>query len=203
MKPCSQDVTGAVVSLGGGALFVCGECLVNAGDGISTLPPYDAASVEEALCTRIVAGQDLDRQLAREITAASLNCIISGFGPHCVGSSIEDLFEDCNASCDKNPATAATRTTARCIKEFNCFNTGYETDAAGRCVGTTHCATRVFPLDVIFPTGTLCTVNQGQRKLGPPGSDDECSMANNTTCSIVPPNESQCRLRGVLIDSCP
>src|SRR6185295_20421814 len=134
-------------------------------------------------CTRVVAGQDRDRQLARELTAAALNCIISGFGSHCVGSSIEELFADCNAVCDKDVTTPAHRTATRCLKELNCFNTGYETDDLGRCVGNTHCATRNFPLSLIFPGGTLCTVNNGQPKLGPAGSEDECSTANNTTCT--------------------
>src|SRR5207249_12088001 len=65
-----------------------------------TLFPYTTlfrSSAEEALCVR-VRGQQA-RQLARQLTAAALNCVVSGKPADCLGSSISDLFARCNTGC--------------------------------------------------------------------------------------------------------
>ena len=180
-KACSQDITGAVIALAGGSISVCGECISNSNLG-ETLGPNDAASAEEALCVR-VQGQS-QRQLARQLTAAALNCIISASSSAtCAQTSVID-WATCNAVCQ---GTSTAKTVGECIDEIDAFNNG---------IGT-GCHDRDLPLDTIFPAGTRCTRN-GQLVQGPAGSNDECNRANDSACTIIQPNESRCAS-----DSCP
>jgi hypothetical protein len=176
-KPCSQDITGAVLAMVGGSISVCGECISNGNTGES-LSPNDAASAIEAMCVR-VQGQS-ERQLARQLTAAALNCIISsGSSATCANTSVID-WATCNAVCQ---GTSTAKTVGECIDEIDAFNNG---------VGT-GCHDRELPLDTIFPGGTRCAGQQG-----PAGSDDECSRATDSACTVIQPNETRCAS-----DSCP
>jgi len=174
-KACSQDITGAVIAMAGGSISVCGECISNATTG-ETAAPNNAASAVEALCVR-VQGQS-ERQLARQLTAAALNCIIStGSSETCANTSVID-WATCNAVCQ---GTSTAKTVGQCIDEIDAFNNG---------IGT-GCHDRDLPLDTIFPSGTRCTRSGGAFQ-GPAGSNDECNAANSSACTVIQPNESRC-----------
>ena len=83
-----------MIDLGGGSLQICGECIN------STVPINNAASAIEAMCVSPQGDQRL--QLVRQLTAGALNCIVSGGGADCSGTSVDQLFADCNAACIGN-----------------------------------------------------------------------------------------------------
>jgi hypothetical protein len=80
------------------------------------------------------------RQLARQLTAAALNCIISsGSSATCANTSVID-WATCNAVCQ---GTSTAKTVGECIEEIDAFNNGEGTG----------CHDRDLPLDTIFPNG--------------------------------------------------
>lgn len=130
-KECAQNVTQAVLDEGG-PLLICGELICN------TLED-DASSAVEAMCVN-VKGQE-ERQLARQLTAAGLNCIVTNGSALCDGVSIDEAFDNCNLMCDgdamNNPMGY---TVAGCIAEIDCFNNGgVFDDVTGYC-GTGTCS---------------------------------------------------------------
>jgi hypothetical protein len=67
-----------------------------------------------------VAG-DIRLQLARQLTAASLNCCASGAGSDCAGLGIwDEVFFFCNSYC----AEDVTEFTQVCIDALDCLNNG-------------------------------------------------------------------------------
>jgi len=127
-KACSQNITQEVLDMApGGFIPICGEDICN------TLVD-DASSAVEAICMR-VQGQ-ITRQLARQLTAARLNCIVSGEGGGpCDGISINDLFDACNAACAAGDVEVMVGPdTVNCIDAIDCFNNGGMFDnASGDC----------------------------------------------------------------------
>ncbi len=94
-------------------LNICGKTIGLNPEG-NAIPP-----VVEALCVRPNESSDL--QLARQLTAAALNCIMSGGGTTCEGTSIGTTFSACNAACnDPNQAGQISL----CIEQVDCFNNG-------------------------------------------------------------------------------
>jgi hypothetical protein len=180
-KACSQDITAAVIELAGGELSVCGECITNSNTG-ETLAPNDAASALETLCVKVQGQQE--RQLARQLLSAALNCVISGAGNTCGGTNVID-WATCNAVCQ---GTSSAFTVGQCISSIDAFNNG---------VGT-GCHDRSLPLDTIFPGGTRCTTPEGAPKQGSAGSSAECNAAKGTNCTGIQPGEASCTT-----DSCP
>jgi hypothetical protein len=178
-KACSQDITGAVIALAGGSLSVCGECISNTNTG-ETRAPNDAAGALEALCVKVQGQQE--RQLARQLLSAALNCVMSGVGNSCGGTNAID-WATCNAVCQ---GTSSAMTVGQCIDSMDSFNNG---------IGT-GCHDRNLPLDVIFPGGTRCTTNDGGAKQGPAGSSAECNSAKGTNCTVIQPNENSCTTDG-------
>jgi hypothetical protein len=71
-------------------LVICGEVVDN------TFVP-DNQSATEAICVSPSGEQRL--QLARHLTAAALNCVISGGGADCTGVSIGDDWATANGVC--------------------------------------------------------------------------------------------------------
>jgi hypothetical protein len=115
-KKNSMNITQALITAGGGSLPICGMMLTNTDVG-------DLYSALEALC--VSPRGDSTLQLMRQLTAMSLNCIISGGSADC-SDMMEDtagLFADCNARCD---GSMSTRTVGQCINEVDCFNNGGE-----------------------------------------------------------------------------
>ena len=97
----------------------CGECLNICGESVTNTVVQSPNSALEAICVS-VAG-DIRLQLARQLTAASLNCCVSGSGSNCVGLPIwEEVFGTCNAAC----AGGTTELTQICIDALDCLNNG-------------------------------------------------------------------------------
>jgi hypothetical protein len=98
-KRNSTNLTQLVINAAGGTLVICGEDVTN------TLVP-DNQSAIEAVCVSPQGEQKL--QLARQLTAAALNCVISGGGANCAGTSLESDWADANAACIANAADLST-----------------------------------------------------------------------------------------------
>ena len=92
-KPNSKNLTQAVIDAAGGTLVICGEDVTN------TLVE-DNQSAIEALCVSPSGQQRL--QLVRQLTAAALNCIISGGGADCAGTSLEEVWASADDACVSN-----------------------------------------------------------------------------------------------------
>lgn len=120
-KNNSQNVTQAVIDAAPAGLMVCGEMVDN-----TDLDRFGSAL--EATCLSVQGAQVL--QLARQLTAAALNCVISGSPMDCDGTSIAGLFSDCNAAC-------ATGTDpdeiAYCETAIDCWNNGGDLLPSGMC----------------------------------------------------------------------
>ena len=110
-KNRSTNITQAVIDEVGG-LNVCGITIDNTEAGNDT-------SALEAMCVAVKGVSE--RQLVRQLTAAALNCVMSGGDSDCVGGPIEDLFADCNNACQ---GFASDLSINECIGEIDCFNNG-------------------------------------------------------------------------------
>ena len=169
-KSSSQNITQQVIDAAGGSISVCGKTLTNTALN-------DAASAEEALCVKVQGVQVL--QLASQLTAAALNCVISGTSTSCAGTAIADQFNACNAAC------AAGRTTATvggnsvdCIGAIDCANNGGTFDLASGTCGSSGFNCHNQP---------LCNGNDPAlcfEPPGPAGSTDNCNAARQNDCTI-------------------
>ncbi len=191
-KSACSDVTGAVIEMGGGSINICGECLTNAANG-HTPGAGDAASAVEAMCVA-VKGQQA-RQLARQLTAAALNCIISGGAADCSGTQNSDVFSLCNQGCavavgnSPDPLPEGFNM-GWCIAAIDCLNNGFGLPTEAGCGASTGCHDRALPWDMI-PRPANCN--------GPaPASSEKCQAAKDSGCGVLPFDESKCAS-----DSCP
>ncbi|HEY3123501.1 MAG TPA: hypothetical protein VGK70_05510 [Thermoanaerobaculia bacterium] len=210
-KACSQNITLAVLGAAGGSISVCGET-------IDDTDVDSADSAVEAICVPVKGQQT--RQLARQLTAARLNCIVSGeAGGPCNGISINDIFDACNTACAAGNVSATVASEeVSCIDAIDCFNNGGSFDpATGACsVGTCSdggaacgpdlpCATgECVPnadnchdtdfsdVDFALPNDSLPASNACSGKQGPAGSSEECKAAHKTPCTVIQPGEAQC-----------
>jgi hypothetical protein len=108
-----------------GKLNICGENIVNT-------QLNDAASALESMCVSPQGDQRL--QLVRQLTAASLNCILSTGSADCLGVDgpsnlkIEDVFAACNLACEAGitnaQATPPDGPVFSCIAALDCWNNG-------------------------------------------------------------------------------
>jgi hypothetical protein len=89
-KNGSQNITQQVIDAAPAGIMVCGETVDNTQLGLF-------GSALEAMCLHVSGEQVL--QLARHLTAAALNCLVSGSPIDCDGTSIADLFSHCNDVC--------------------------------------------------------------------------------------------------------
>ncbi len=138
-KACSQNITQAVLDAApGGFIPICGELICN------TLVD-DASSAVEAICVRVQGQQT--RQLARQLTAARLNCIVSGeTGGPCNGISINAIFDACNTACAAGNLTVMIGPDeVDCIDALDCFNNGGVFDNASGFCATGICSTNGEP----------------------------------------------------------
>jgi cysteine-rich repeat protein len=191
-KTRSQNVTEAVIDCADGNcadhtvndyLLICGEKIgnpdSNPADG--TTDWNDASSSTEALCVRVQGASIL--QLARQLTAGALNCIMSNGDEACASTpSYATVFATCNATCT-DPAATKAQITA-CIGELDCLNNGGTFDG-GLCTpgGPGNCHERLLnnnALDLHFEPP------------GPAGSSDACNAATDSKCTVVGPGEAQC-----------
>ena len=117
-KNASVNITQQVITDCGGCLSICGESVTNT-------DLQNASSAVEAICVSVAA--DIRLQLARQLTAASLNCCVSGAGSDCAGlpspneqPSWYEVFAFCNDAC----ADGITEDTQVCIDALDCLNNG-------------------------------------------------------------------------------
>jgi len=89
-KRKSTDLAQAVIDYAGGLIMVCGE-------PITTTDVPDVESSTEAIC--VAPSGEPKLQLARHLTAAALNCIVSGGGADCTGISIGPDWAAANDVC--------------------------------------------------------------------------------------------------------
>src|SRR5262249_41524577 len=126
----SQNITQAVIEAAGGSLTICGQCLNNTTVG-------DASSAQEAMCVSPRGDQTL--QLARQLTAAALNCVMRSPGPlplsgdPCAGMALDSVFRDCNENVCLGKSSALGLSVGDCISLIDCFNNGGQSDGT-RCV---------------------------------------------------------------------
>jgi hypothetical protein len=115
------NITQAVID-GAGGLDVCGF-------RITTTAVYPEAGWEEsaleAMCVSVKGVKQ--RQLIRQLTAAALNCEISGGAGDC-SQFHQDLISDCNVLCAANSDSSGMGV---CIDAIDDFNNGL--DAGGTC----------------------------------------------------------------------
>jgi hypothetical protein len=164
-------------------LLVCGQKIdspdTNPADG--TTDVNDAASSTEALCVPVQGDQIL--QLARQLTAAALNCVISGGGADCSGTPLyKEVFSNCNTLCASGSAGKDALTA--CISQLDCLNNGGSFDG-GVCSpgGTDNCHNQLLVND---------TLGLNFEPPGPAGSSDACNAAHDTPCTVVGPGQSLC-----------
>jgi hypothetical protein len=140
----------------------------------------NASSALEALCVKLGDGQRL--QLARQLAALSLNCIVSGLGVDCAGSAqLANVFASCDAACIDDTAIVAS-----CIERIECLNSGGPSKEA-ECRLFAGCESRALPPEVLIGNPSRCP------DPGPAGSGKECAAARKTRCTILPPGEALCR----------
>ena len=132
-KPNSQDITGAFLPV-----TVCGVVLTNTDVG-------NSCSAQESLCVSPRGDQRL--QLARQLTAARLNCNVEP-----CGTAILTLLDGCDQACIANDDATAI---GECIEDVDAFNNGTSPDALG-------CHDRDIP---------------GFQPPGPAGSPGDCNVA--------------------------
>lgn len=123
-KKGDTNITQAVLDAVNGA-WVCGQPIQLTSTG-------DQDSALEALCVSPKGDKKL--QLARQLTAAALNCVMSGGGAECDDVSIEAMFEACNDAC---LGLVPAPTIGECIDAIDCFNNGGVMLENGLCqIGT-------------------------------------------------------------------
>ena len=93
---------------------ICGET-VSVDLPASGIPP-----VVEAIC--VSPSGDSRLQLGRQLTAAALNCVLSGGGKDCTDTSIEPVFDSCNSMCAVSGQGEEQLNS--CIEKLDCFNNG-------------------------------------------------------------------------------
>jgi hypothetical protein len=191
-KNKSVNITEAVIDCADGNcadhtandfLLICGEKIdspdSNPADG--TTDVNDASSSTEAMCVPVKGAPIL--QLARQLTSAALNCLISGGGSDCAGTSIySTVFAECNATCASGTASKAELTA--CISELDCLNNG-GSFSNGLCTagGPGNCHDRILVNE---------TLGLNFEPPGPAGSSNACNAANGTACTVVGPGEAAC-----------
>jgi hypothetical protein len=143
----SEDIIGAILDRFNDAntpdLTICGNEISSSDEAI------------QAICAS--PKDNLELQLARQLMAAALNCIVTNssgdeacvalsdtLGVPCGGVSVEAVWNACNAECDNDgdvtvdvdldgdPLTDPVAVS--CIAALDCFNTGFVLDTAtGDC----------------------------------------------------------------------
>ena len=153
-KNRSTDLTQMVIDAAGGSLSICGTTIDNTNVG-------NAFSAVEAMCVSPEGDQRL--QLARQLTAMALNCVVSGGGADCSGTSVESLFQAANDACTNGVANLGDY-----IAPVDAFNNGVNSDCHERDLGESDLFDGVSPLP------------------GPAGSSNACNAANRNSITVLP-----------------
>jgi hypothetical protein len=117
----SQNITQAVIDAAPAGLMVCGQAIDN-----TSLDYFGSA--QEAMCVHPRSAQIL--QLARHLTAAALNCVVSGSPMDCEGTGIDELFTHCNDICVAGTDAAEIN---YCYTAVDCWNNGGRLLDNGMC----------------------------------------------------------------------
>lgn len=120
-KSRAMNITQAVIDAAPAGIVVCGETVDN------TSLMTDGSALE-AMCVH-PRGEQI-HQLARHLTAAALNCVMSGSGMDCDGTAIEGLFNSCNSVCMAGTDDQAIQD---CGLEIDCWNNGGTLLDTGMC----------------------------------------------------------------------
>jgi len=199
-KAGSTNITQAVITAGGGVLTVCGQ-------PISNTVLSDDDSAVEAICVNVSDGQRF--QLARQMTSASLNCVVSNGVPDCTSTPLYSaIFTRCNATC-ANAASSTADVTA-CVNQLDCLNNGGKMLANGYCQTGTCASNGTTPCKL----GTACSDTSACVALdnnchdqlminsalgfnfeppGPAGSSTECNSAIKNACKVIGSAQSKCQ----------
>ena len=167
--PRATNLTQTVIDYGG-PLSVCGTTIDNTDVG-------NVFSAVEAMCVRIEGV--LQRQLARQLTAMALNCIVSGGDAECAGTSVESLFADANVACEADESNSQL---GYYIDRVDCFNNGGHFDEdSGECLIDEESNCQMLELD------EATDIFDGVRSLpGPAGSPRACRDASGNGIKVVP-----------------
>jgi hypothetical protein len=159
------------------------------------------SSALEAICTRPRRFSEL--QLARQLTALALNCILSGFGPECSGHpDLGALVLDCDSVCQGGPGMHSV---TQCISEVDCINNGGSSDGFGGCFFGTcadgsacggdysmECAdgSSCRAIEDNCHERDLCPAADGDSEFcfqppGPAGSPKACNAARTSECTVL------------------
>ena len=199
-KKGSKNITQTVLNaVDPGCATICGEIIDD-----TTVNSADSAL--EAMCVP-VKGQ-IRLQLARQLTAAALNCIASEGSADCTGVSIKPAFDTCNAACTANADASAI---TGCVSQIDCFNNGGQWDGAKciigtcggdlsenavACAGNSDCTslgnTCVAPTDTCHdqPLDSIYVGNL--EPTGAAGSAKACQSASSSKCTVVGDGEINC-----------
>lgn len=150
--PKSTDLVQLAIDAAGGSIEVCGQTLDNTDVG-------NMMSALEAMCVTPRGDQQL--QLIRQLTAASLNCIVSGGDADCSGTSVESLWADANAACIADSGNLSSW-----IGEIDDFNNDPE------------CQDRELDESDVFDSVSKLP--------GPAGSPRSCNSARRNDVVILP-----------------
>jgi hypothetical protein len=191
------NLTQIVINMGGGSLDICGECIS------TTVPINDASSAVEALCVAPQGAQEL--QLARQLTAASLNCIASNGQADCTGTIVESVFTNCN---DNVCLSGDTNAITTCINQLDCYNNGFEPGDGTSCGPATGCHTADIGFckvngkydnpPVYCSAAVPCANPNATCAPGNAGSSDDCNAATQNACTVIGAGQASCST-----DSCP
>jgi hypothetical protein len=173
-----QNVTLGAIELAGGSINVCGQTID------STQPVGEIASALEALCVKVEG--ELQRQLYRQLVAATLNCAISGSSADC-GALVEG-YDECNQVCI-DADTLTNGEIGACVGVIDCFNNGGELIDTGEgeeclipessCHDVPLCPADTDGDGVPDVEGLPCF-----EPLGPASSPKDCNLARKNDCTI-------------------
>jgi len=162
----STNLTQEVIDYAGGSLGeICGVVIDNTSVHDYDSPAIPAGdgngSATEGICVPPKGYQP--RQLMRQLIAASLNCVVSGSTPDCMGISIYQDFTDASADC-------ANGEVGDWIDIIDAFNNGYDSD----------CHERNLTESPVFENATY-------KVPGPAGSSNACKAATQNEFFLVNP----------------
>jgi hypothetical protein len=197
-KAGSQNIVQAVITAGGGVLSICGESITN------TVLNDDDSAVE-AICLNVKDG--IKFQLARQLTSAALNCIVSDGVANCSGTPLyASIFGTCNTLC-ANGGTSSALTA--CVNRLDCLNNGGKVLANGSCqLGTCSGGESPCSNTLKCSEGSVCEPLPGNchdRDLENPalgldfeppgnaGSSDECNLSIKNRCKVIGSAQSYCQ----------
>ncbi len=192
------NITLGVIALAPQGLAVCGRTVNN-----TTVLALSSAL--EALC--VSPQGDALQQLARQLTAAALNCALSGAATGCDGVPGAESFAACNDVCAGagDPALVGS-----CIAAIDCFNNGGTWLGNGLCQRGTCATAEALPCDddarcgldpdgnpiACVPTADTChdhpltnDASFGEpvsyEPPGPASSAGACNQARKSACNLL------------------